>query len=367
LEERPEVDLVHCGYYYVDKDGFRLEKVAFLPDGTLRDLAVINQIFSGAPLIRRQCLEQIGLFDETLPWRGQYAEDWDMWLRIAQAGCRFACVQEPLGAYRMLPDSVMSNVSKMEDGAFAVLDKLFSDPRLPADVVAVQPEAYGNTHLWLSWRYYDARMWDDAQRNLANALTLLPQPLTTLEVLQESICGDALSVRVGEPVEFVLDLLEHLPLCAARLRRYRTRLLAHIHVGLALRNYARGNIKQAKQEIENAVSLRPALLQHTEEFAKLLRHRAVKLPIMTPERYVETVLQNLPPGAQQLAQVRSRVLGEVIVARAFESYFSEQQGEVVSLILRALILHPSILGNRGPVSVLLRSLRALVALERATG
>jgi glycosyltransferase involved in cell wall biosynthesis len=366
LDTRPEIGLVHCGYYYMDRDGNRLEKVTFLPGGSLRELVIVDLIWSGAPLIRRQCLEQVGLFDEKLPWRGQYAEDWDMWLRIAQAGYQFACVQEPLGGYRMLPHSVMANVSKLEDGAFAVLDKIFANSEPPADVLAVKAQAYGNTHLWLSWRYYGAGLWDDAQRNLAEALTLLPQPVEQPEDLLESLWGDALSVRVSDPVKFVSDVLDHLPPCAASLRQYRARLLANVHVGLALRDYAFGDLEQAKHEIAEAIALSPALLEHTDEFAGLLRHYAVKLPVRAPSRYVETVLQNLPSGAQRLANVRSRVLSDVLVAHAFEDYHAGHRRNAVPKILRALYYRPSVLRNRGVVSISVRSLPALLSRKRVT-
>jgi glycosyltransferase involved in cell wall biosynthesis len=367
LDTRPEIGLVHCGYYCIDGDGNRLRKVCLLPDGTLRELAIIDLMWSGAPLIRRQCLEQVGLFDEKLPWRGQYSEDWDMWLRIAQAGYQFACVQEPLGAYRFMPDSVMANVSKVEDGAFAVLDKVFTDPQLSADVRAVKAQAYGNTHLWVSWSYYASGLWNDARRNLAKALTLLPQLLEHPQELLESIIGHALSVRISDPVKFVTDVLDHLPPCAAGLRRYRARLLANVYVGLALRSYACGDLDEAKHRIVEALALRPALVEHTEDFAKLLGHHAVKLPVDAPVLYVETVLQNLPACAQRLASVRLQILSEVMVACAFEDYYAGRRRTVVPRILRALRLRPSWLRNRGVVSIFLQSLPALMRQAHSKG
>ena len=363
LDSRPDVGLVNCGYYHIDKEGNRLDKVWALPGGeVLKELVCGCFLWAGGPMIRRQCLDRVGLFDGEM-----WGEDWDMWLRIALAGYPFACIQEPLGAYRILPGSMMANVAKLEHGAFATLDKVFANPQLPADVVAVKDQSYGTTHLWLSWSYYASGLWNDAQRNLAEALTLLPQLLEHPEDLLESLCGHALSVRVSDPVKFVSDVLNHLPRCADALREYRARLLADVHVGLALRNYASGDLEQAKQEIVKAVVLRPAMLEHTDDFAKLLCHHAVKLPVDAPVLYVETVLQNLPAGAQRLANVRLQVLSDVMIACAFEDYYAGRRRSVAPRILRALRLRPSWLRNRGVVSIFLQSLPALMRQAHSTG
>lgn len=363
LDSEPEIGLVYCGYYHIDKDGNCLERVSFLPDVTLQQLVIINVIWSGAPLIRRQCLEKVGLFDEET-WG--CSADWDMWLRIAQAGYRFACVQEPLGAYRIQPDSMMANVPKLEHGVFAALDKVFSDPELPSDIRAMKPQAYGNTHLWLSWSYYGAGLWNDARRHLTEALTLWDRLSEHPEELLDSLCGDALSVRVSDPLKFMTGVLEHLPPCAAGLQRYQARLIATAYIGLALRNYARGHVEAAQHEMAEAIAARPALLQDPEDFARLLRQHAVKLPVSMPPRYVETVLRNLPPGMQRLADVRSRVLSDVMIARAFEHYYAGHPRKVVTCALAAVYHRPSAFRNRGMVSILLRSLPKLLSREQAT-
>jgi len=359
LEARPEIGLVHCGYYHIDENDNRLEKMTFLPDGTLAELVCINQIWSGAPLIRRQCLERAGNYDDV------WTADWDMWLRIAQTGQQFACIQEPLGAYRILPGSEMSNVSKLEHGSFYTLDRIFADPQLPIDVLAEKAKAYGTTHLWLSWRYYGAGQWEEAQRNLTEALTLLPHLLENPKELLESIYGDALGVRISDPVEFILNILEHLPPIAAGLRSYKTQLLATVRVGLALRNYAFGNLAKAQQELTEAIALNPTLLEHTGDFANLLGHYATKLPVSTPSLFVETVFQNLPPGAQSLARMRSQVLSDVQVSSAFENYYANRRHLVVPQILQALRYQPAWFKNKGVISILLKSLPALLSREQA--
>lgn len=361
LASRPEVGLVHCRFYYADEDGNYLYKAGLLPEGeVLQELVCSNFVWVGAPLIRRQCLEQVGLFDEEIP---AICADWDMWLRIAQAGYRFACVQELLGAYRIQRDSMMSDVAKLEQGMFVVLEKVFSNPQLPASVTALREQAHGKIRFWISCRYYDAGQWDDARQNLAAALALRPQLLEQPEELSQLVCNHALSHRVSDPFQFVTGVLDHLPACADGLRRYRSRLLSQIYAGLALRNYGVGDIAKARHQLAEAIALSSSILAQ-KDFAGLLSHCALHLPVSAPILYVDTVLQNLPAQAQRLGRVRARVLSYVNVELAYRDYFAGQRRLAVRRILTALRYRPFLIRNRSVVSIFLRSLPGLMMGER---
>ncbi len=70
-------------------------------------------------LSRREALERVGSFDETL-----YVEDADYWLRAAWAGCRFGyCACSPMGFKRLRPGQKMKNSAAMERGLEAVWSK----------------------------------------------------------------------------------------------------------------------------------------------------------------------------------------------------------------------------------------------------
>jgi hypothetical protein len=356
---------VHCQFYYVDADGSRLSRTDVLPEGkVLRDLVCGCFIWSGGPLIRRACLERVGLFDGQIPTAG----DWDMWLRIARAGYLFACVQEPLGAYRVHADSIMANMERLERGTFVVLDKVFADPQLPAEVAALKTEAYGRMRFFVSCRCYGSGRWDDARRNLSEALALRPSLAEHPETLMELFCDDALGPSLrGNAVRFIGDVLDHLPEVAAALRPYRARCLARVHMGLALRSYGSGDVAEAQRELMEAITSDSAILEQPEIFASALVHNALRLPISDPLRYVDSVLQNLPSGARRLARVRSHVYSDVNIGCAFQDYAAGHRGRVTRQVLTGLRYRPAWLTNRGVVSIFLKSLPALWAKVRAAG
>ena len=365
LASRPEVGLVHCRYYYADKDGNLLDKVGLLPEGeVLEELLCGNFVWMGAPLIRRQCLDRAGYFDQEIP---SVIADWDLWLRIALAGTPFACVQEPLGAYRVQQDSMLANVAELERATFTVFDKVFANPQLPADAVAVKEHARGRWRFWISCRYYAAGRWDDGRRNLSQALALCPDLLAKPTHLLKLLSADALTPRVSDPFEFITNLLDHLPSCALGLQQYRSQILSRIYVGLALRNYGTGSIPTAQSQLAQALALDPAMLEQMDGFAESLYTFAKHLPISAPLLYVDTVLQNLPPGAQRLGRVRGRVLSSVSIGCAFQDYFTGHRLRTARRVLAALRHRPSWLKNRGVVSIFLRSLLGLRARGPSLG
>jgi glycosyltransferase involved in cell wall biosynthesis len=360
LVSRPKVGLVHCRFYYIDGDGNYLHKVGLRPEGeVLHKLVRSNFVWVGAPLIHRHCLDQVGLFNEEIP----ITADWDMWLRIAQAGYRFGCVQEPLGAYRIHRNSMMSNVARLEQELFAVLEKVFSNSHLPADVTALKEQAYGNIRFWIGCRYYDAGQWDDGRRNLTTALAFRPHLLGQPEELLRLICSHALSPRVDAPLQFITGVLDHLPACADGLQRYRSRLLSQVYAGLAMRDYGLGDIVGAKRQFAEAIALDPTICQQTKDFARLLRHYALHLPISAPTLYVDTVLQNLPAETQRLRCVRARVLSDVYVGCASQDYSVGRRRLAVRRILIALRYRPTWIRSRSVISILLRSLLGLMTRE----
>jgi tetratricopeptide (TPR) repeat protein len=255
---------------------------------------------------------------------------------------------------------MMSDVAKLERGMFAVLEKVFSNPQLPADVTALKEQAHGKTRFWISCRYYDAGQWDDARRNLAAALALCPQLLEQPEELSRLVCNHALNHRVSDPFQFVAGVLDHLPACADGLLPYRSRLLSQIYAELAMRNYGVGNIAYAKNQFAEAMALDPTGFEQAEDFARLLGRYAMRLPVSAPILYVDTVLQNLPAQAQRLGRVRARVLGRVNVELAYRDYCAGRQRLAVRRILTALRYRPFLIRRRRVISIFLRSLPGLV-------
>lgn len=117
LLERTGADLVHGSWSRFGMDSGRVVP----PDMTLETLLPYNQIDALA-LIRRSLLDRLGGWDEQLP----FWEDWDFWLRAADAGAHTHRVSDVLHDYLVRPGSLsMRPLSDRGLGVW-VLDRILS-------------------------------------------------------------------------------------------------------------------------------------------------------------------------------------------------------------------------------------------------
>ncbi len=73
--------------------------------------------------IRRECLDRVGLFDETL----RATEDRDLWLRIALQ-YEVACIPEIIASYRTSPASATTNPDRMLNNQRHFIQKHYGQP-----------------------------------------------------------------------------------------------------------------------------------------------------------------------------------------------------------------------------------------------
>jgi hypothetical protein len=77
-----------------------------------------NFIAMPTAVIRKECLEKAGLFDEQL----RNLEDWELFLRLSQE-CRVALVREPLVESRALPDGINKRIDLVIRSTQHILEK----------------------------------------------------------------------------------------------------------------------------------------------------------------------------------------------------------------------------------------------------
>jgi glycosyltransferase involved in cell wall biosynthesis len=122
-----QLGVVYCGYGLMSESGERQENRGFRLDPSVRG-DVSERLLEGnlvagsasAVLIRRACLERVGTFDERLVC----AEDWDLWLRIAEHYA-FDFVEDELVWLRQHPSNAQKNELRMLGGELLFLNKLY--------------------------------------------------------------------------------------------------------------------------------------------------------------------------------------------------------------------------------------------------
>jgi glycosyltransferase involved in cell wall biosynthesis len=187
LDARPEIGLAYGKGQAMDASGqlllhFQGMRPRF-PDDALRSALYDDCTCTIATVVRREHLEQVGGYDESLPAN----EDWDLTLRLAQQ-CRFAFVDQVLAQYRWHEGNLTGLRSPGFDRVMqtrtAPLDKFFAQPNLPAAIAAMRPVTYENVYLFRGQRWLDAGSYTRARRELLAALRVSEtRPRTTLRIL----------------------------------------------------------------------------------------------------------------------------------------------------------------------------------------
>lgn len=173
LDAQPRAAVASCYSAVIDDDhrclGWRLGGDA---NGDVYAEMLLWDMVSGGSvaLIRREALEAVGPFDETLRIR----EDWDMWIRLARR-FPFATVPHTLVGYRRSAFNSSRDYERMADEGARVLEKVLrDDPGFGAlrhrfckarDLFATASVCAIDGEVTLAWRY------------LARSLSCTPAPV----------------------------------------------------------------------------------------------------------------------------------------------------------------------------------------------
>lgn len=123
MESQPDqVGVLYSDAFQMDERGHTLPNMFIAAHRSLPEMPqgqVFNVLFEAnfipgmTTLIRRSCYDQVGFYDENLPW-----EDWDMWLRLARC-YSFLYSPTPSAKYRYHENSLShSNSAVMLKGSF---------------------------------------------------------------------------------------------------------------------------------------------------------------------------------------------------------------------------------------------------------
>jgi len=127
LSEHPEVDVLATAVILVDPEGRAAGRILPPPshEEILRRLPKGNCLPHPSSVIRSEALRRAGGYRELFP----YSQDYDLWLRLAEGGARFASLEEPLTFYRVHPGSASVGRREIQE-AYASLARLCRRARL---------------------------------------------------------------------------------------------------------------------------------------------------------------------------------------------------------------------------------------------
>lgn len=138
LLKEPSIDIVYSDYIMIDSNGSELTKVQVpypSPDQFTRTLLIRNFINGSTVMMRRECIDKAGYYDETL----KADPDGDMWFRMLKNGYKFGHISLPLVKYRWHSNNVSHNRDLMRSCKDKVRLKVienFTHQELFSDIIS---------------------------------------------------------------------------------------------------------------------------------------------------------------------------------------------------------------------------------------
>src|SRR5919199_523282 len=183
LQENPEAAVAYSWSDWIDESGQFLRAGGHITvnGNAYEKLLLRDFVESGSnPLIRRQALDKVGDFDQSVT----PAEDWDMWLRLA-ARYEFVTVPSPQILYRISPNSASFNVWKMEAGSLQVIERHFA--QAPDSLKPLKRETLASRYEYLMFKTIEGNLERKkgltAARFLGQAIRYNPSLLRRVKIM----------------------------------------------------------------------------------------------------------------------------------------------------------------------------------------
>jgi glycosyltransferase involved in cell wall biosynthesis len=209
LKDHPEIGMVSGGTLFVDQNSQTFREVVKSPaEIQLPGLLMGNPFNPSSVMMRRYWFERVGFFDEKL----RACEDWDLWLRMASAGCQFGWVEQPVAAYRFHRGQMTRDSSRMRSAILAVHENFFNQPGLPESLTKYKNSAAAAARVHAAAYEYNAKEFKKGQSDLFEAVSL---DQTLNENHYEKLIGLlkawALDPRSSNSVDFFQLIIDNPP------------------------------------------------------------------------------------------------------------------------------------------------------------
>lgn len=354
LEKHPEIDVTYNARFELNHSARTVRELWRPPlTLTLADLLPTYPFSPSDMVIRRDSVFKVNLFDEYHTYVG---EDLDFNCRLAMAGCKFASVNRALNYRWYHSGRIVKNLRSCVDDTLRPLNRVFADPACPPEALAVRDLAYA-TH-YLLWSAIAFGQNDTAlgQEYSLAAVRLNPSflegtPSRLIEVIiaqsiaDESVVHDALLRR----------MLDQLPAQLAWPAERYDWAVAHGYLLRGVRAIMWGRAADGEEHFERAMALRA---QIDEAFLRRLTAQLLDYETEFGFEATQKLLFTLSPYLEKVGN-RSGVRwlkGHYLINQAFKSYQVGEYDRVPKKVFNALANDLSYLGNRGVLSILVRSI-----------
>jgi glycosyltransferase involved in cell wall biosynthesis len=324
LQNHPQLGLVYSNAHFIDENGNQLPGLAGLDithdPNPLGRMIQFCHVPTMTVVIRRDCLEDVGLFDETL-----IDGDWDLMIRIF-ARWEVGCVDEPLAKYRLHGKNISKGIDpKVFLKRILAMYQAVRDKATKIDGKFLLPRNRALLYLQLAFHHYCDGNEEEAIENLTAAFEEDPS--------------------INEDVIFINDWLNNW-----KEDFYNT---THSHFGFWVIAHLPIQIDDSfRNKLLELQSLQP----DTRSF---FIRRGIDLDLAGKFPITDlTIFHDLPDEIYLTKSWKNQVLREVYPALLFNNYKIGDLTRARHYWTKTVRLNPSWLKNRGVWAIGLKSLLA---------
>jgi hypothetical protein len=354
LNERADVGATYGPRYEMNHSSTTVADVWCPPDTlALADVVLGFPMSPSDMVVRREWLERAGLWDETNDFFGG---EIILAGRLFFAGCRFVNVRQVLNYRRYHSGRIYADLATHCKGELTAQEKILSDPRCAADVVAQRDVAFANTYLM--WSFIALKQGDFSlgTRYILEAVGLNGSLLGRHPCqLLEFLVGTSVTDIHEDHASTLARIMGHLPDQLAALRMHLTWAVARGHLIKGSRLALWNSIEEAAAHFSAARDLGGAF---DEAFEGRLAYQLATYELACGAAAAEAAVDRLAfcLGRVGLSKAARRIRARYLVNKGFRNYRNGARPKVIRHVTKALATDPRYLLNRGVLSILGRSL-----------
>jgi len=180
LDEHPDYGVVYSKARAMTPDGKPKTQIlgapAHFPGNSFKSMLYGDFGCAIATTVRMECYQRVNGYDENL----KVNVDWDMWIRLARH-YEFYFLDDVLANFRSHPgrSTASSLFNDVVLSRLTPLDKAFSEPDLPEEILTVKPLAYRNAHMDIGMKWLGVKEYKQARHHFGEAIRISRHPLQT--------------------------------------------------------------------------------------------------------------------------------------------------------------------------------------------
>lgn len=187
MQSNPDMGLYYTNAYKINENGDRIGTITALPSyrgKCFSEILLRNNIVASSVMIRREMIDQVGFFDESL----EACENWDLWIRTTKVA-PIDFIDRPLTLYRVHSGNMSKNLDKMYRSRLKLIDKHLPYQNNNPKLLDQRKNALFFTHISFAKTHIENLELKEARHELLQAAKIRPNEIMCYQLYLKSLLG----------------------------------------------------------------------------------------------------------------------------------------------------------------------------------